>query len=323
MGSQRSGALTLAPQLSLEQLAALLAPPVSFACTLQHMGEDPPPQQPTLPPDPSSPSQSLSSSRSSSSLVSIESTLPLVRTVSTVLMQEKLARSLSLTSSASPLPSERVLSAPSQALTLSPPSRPSSLKLSLSGFGPHRVQVGSFVQLSLEVACESPVLGLLQLRLHIRPEDAASDGGASSLSSSSSSSSSSHLSPSLHPPSPVITSGSLSPMLPSLTPHHSVRHVFALCCLAKGRFSYRIHCSAIEQGQAVAEEKEEEKEVGSTSFARLRAVVRESRQAEDKDADCRRVLPLEVSRATEHSSWSGLTPHVFPCPHRLVVEAVV
>ena len=323
LGAQRSGDLTLLPQLSLEQLAALLAPPVTFTCSLQSLGDEPAAQQATLSPARSSPSLPSSPTPTAASLTSPESSLPLVRTVSTVLMQEKLARSVSLTASASPLPTERVLSTPSQASVTSPSFLPFSSPQPLSGFGPHRVQVGSFVQLALDVACESAVLGPLRLRLHIQPEDSLSDGEAPTFSLSSSSPSSSSSSHSLHPPSPVITSGCLSPLLPWLSPHRSVRHVFALCCLAKGRFSYTIHCSTVEQEQTVTEEAGEGTAASLSSFARLRAVVRESSPMHSAVPARRRVQPLEVSAAAEAAPASGLTPHLFPCPHRLVVEAVV
>ena len=227
-------------------------------------------------------------------------------------MQEKLARAHSL--STAPLLRRADTGTSDSSASLSLPSSALSPvgSLLLRGFGPHRVPVGSFVRLTVEVKCNVAVLGELQLRLHLTPDEAIGDVEAAPFSLSSAA----HVQRS---PS-VIVSGALSPVLPPLAPHRSVRHVVALCCLAKGRFAYRIHCSALTPGKAGTPG---EGVTRSERLSQLRRAVGSAEPSVSRDTSGARTARFgsEAMRAEHEEEREA--PHWFPCPHRLMLDAVV
>ena len=315
-GGVRSGQLSVAPQLTLEQLSSLLAPPVTFSCACQLTGDGPSQEsaEAAVSPQPlTSPTHASLSPVAPSRASSTLSTGPFARTVGNVLMQEKLARAHSL--SATPALPRRAESGLSEASAL-PSPRASTLSpvgsLLLRGFGPHRVPVGSFVRLTLEVKSHVAVLGELRLRLHLTPDEAIGDAEAAPFSLSSAA----HAQRSAS----VLVSGALSQLLPPLAPHRSVRHSFALCCLAKGRFAYRIHCSAVTPGKASAAG---EGAARSYRLNRLRRAMGAAEQPGSRDAPSARTAYFgsETKRAEHEGDREA--PHWFPCPHRLVLDAVV
>ena len=314
-GLRRTGQLLTIPQLTLEQLATLLAPPVTFSCSCQLAGLGSSPESAVSAVSPlsaASPSSFLPPA--TPSRVQSTASMPFARTVGTVLMQDKLARAHSLSAASSltvrpELPTSNVSPLLSPTYSTKPPTE-SSL---LGGFGPHRIPVGAFVRIVVEVRSNSAVLGPLRLRLHLSPDEAIGEAEAAfSLASSAAS---------VQRSASVIISGSLSPVLPQLTAHQSVRHVFALCCLAKGRFAYRIHCTA------AAEAKGSTFTDGGGRVQRLSQLQQQARRSVEptitEASSTVRMIRFESKGEAAGQDDDGALPRWFPCPHRLVLDAVV
>ena len=200
---------------------------------------------------------------------------------------------------------------PSHSLSSAPSSAPHCVVL--SGFGPHRVPVGSFVRFVLQVRCDTDVFGPLRLRLHVSADDSTAETVVHPASTSSS-----EMDPVSQPS--VITSGSLSPTLPVLATHHSLSHAFAVCCLAKGRFVYRIHCTTVddsEHGSAVEEEG------ASTRFERLHNFIDSTRPNGHSTARGGRPASDSDGHRRGLAHDDRFLSHTFSCLQRLVIEAVV
>jgi hypothetical protein len=316
-GVRRSGQLLAIPQLTLDQLATLLAPPVTFSCSCQLLGHGSSNEAAVPSPDPQSsvsPTSASLSAVAASRVTSTPSAAPFARTVGTVLMQEKLARALSVSAAAS-LSVRSDLTTSDASPLLSPVHSVSSSSgpLLLSGFGPHRIPVGSFVRLAVEVTNSSAVLGRVRLRLHLTADEAIGEAEAAfSLASSSSAGQRS---------ASVIISGALSPVLPLLAPHQSVRHVFALCCLAKGRFAYRIHCTALaeEKGRLFDETNSRAQRLSQLQ----QLAMRSAEPSLSEGPSTVRMIRFESDGHAQGREDDDGAPRWFPCPHRLVLDAVV
>ena len=304
-GARRCGRLVPTLSLTLTQLAQLLAPLVVFSCECenkqfemadsQQLNGSKAAASPTAMQRSSSTALPALPSPSSFSSASASPFLPqtsLVRNVSTVLMADKLVRSLSK-------PSSPLGHSPAALSTSASPS--DSATLALVGFGPHRVPVGSFVRLSIDVRNNSAVLGSLTLQLHIVHDD----GSDSALQQQ-------------HQQPVVLTAGSLSPLLPPIAAGESVRYEWSVCCLAKGHFAFRVSARTYTarplQDAADGQER-------AALFARLHASLSKLRAEEGQTASQPNLsvrAPSEARHESDHSTISH-----FACPQLLLLDAYV
>ena len=304
-GSMRQGQLMPALSLTLTQFAQLLAPPVVFFCECdnkqsemtdsQHLDASrTTPAPPAFYRSSSIALPALSSPSSFSSASTSQLILPpsLIRNVSNVLMADKLVRSLSKPSS--PLAHPKLLS--------SEFPHGDSLPV-LVGFGPHRVPVGSFVRVAVHARNNSGVLGALTLQLHIVREDGADSGQQQQ-----------------HQQSAVLTAGSLSPVLPPIAAGSSVRHEWAVCCLAKGQFAFRIsaqtHTAQPRRTVVAAQES-------AAPFARLHASLDNLQREEGlHTAVSQQTLFVRAQSVAKQETDHSAATH-FTCPQLLLFDAYV
>ena len=299
--AKRRGQLVPALSLTVTQLAQLLAPPVVFNCECenrqsemtdsQQLDNDKATSAPPAAYRSSSAGLYALSSPSSFSSTSFPHTFPqpsLVRNVSNVLMADKLVRSLSNPSS--PL---------AHSLPITDVS-PGSMLPSLVGFGPHRVPVGSFIRVSVDVRNSNNVLGTLTLQLHISQEDGS--GGQQQQQQPV-----------------VLTAGYLSPLLPSIAAGDSVRHEWSVCCLAKGQFAFRIsartHTSPLSHAAV-------DKQESMASFARLHASLSTVRAVGTQQIGSQQPLSVRTPSEAKHEADHSAATH-FVCPQLLLLDAYV
>ena len=198
---------------------------------------------------------------------------------------------------------------------LSAPPLPAAT--TLSGFGPHRVAVGAFVQITVEVRLNTALFNSLTLQLRV-----ALDGEQQQHSHAE------------QQPA-IITSGSLTPVLPPLAPHSSVRHVFTVCCLAKGQFAFRLQCSSRAAGhQQLLQPETLQAAAGrrQSRFAPLHEAM--DRLMADRKRDAAEKGGLTASTQSSDGSSSSVAgqraaassspPFLqFDCPHLLTLDAAV
>ena len=307
-GATRRGQLVPSLSLTLTQVAQLLAPSIVFRCECENKQSEmadsqqldeasrATPAPPAFYRSSSTALPALLSPSSFSSSLSSSQSLPqtsLVRNVSNVMMADKLVRSLSNPSS--PLGHSSLATAASFPDGALPP---------LVGFGPHRVPVGSFVRLSIDVRNNSRVLGVLSLQLHISHDDDSSDSAQQQQ----------------HKQQPVVlTAGCLSPLLAPLAAGDSAHHEWSVCCLAKGQFAFRISARTHTAPPLQAAWHGQER---TASFARLHAALSRVQADGAEQTVDQQSLSVRAPSEAKHEVEQSAATH-FACPQLLLLDAYV